>query len=702
MAAEIALGCCPQPLLSDYGSRGKGQGVLVVAYGGDLSLHDIRETIEDMLTARFQAEHGTSRWPSPSFSPFACVGEKNSARHLVSRIAEQALRHVFVINAYTPLQLLHITKWLPYFFSVHPSVRALLVDGVIKGVASALAESSAGPGQTFFAFSSRRRVPEGKRIEKRKRKADAGGDEIDTWKKSSQPRHSASPSAPSSPYSPSSPSVDTSAQAVFAPRTNSPAGTGAASSLRGPTHSMHMLTLAVQQILRLHQEERLLLVYTKQVSPASSSLSEGKEKREDRVSFPLWIPCVVARQKALGDRAVHRDEECSSCCRYTSDSALHGPHKGMQACAPGRIPEACVQRRFPGAPGSESVPEEELRMWKTEGGERRSSPHEQILSDSLSSSLSHSPQKPARTNNSTEASGATEGSTEAGHGSTAEGKCGNEGTWQNVKFSRFPQCPGGALLRIVATAATDPRPTVLRSPLLCGTRPRCQVAARSERNVGLNELRRHYRVFQFQLVRAESSVACEPMAIEGTNGQLGKRVSVEALEDKLRSPGTFLACVCSCRSVDDAGRRHCPLQPVSGPEQSAQPGTPANAAGTRGGCTRQITGVVVGGRHVVREGGIERRIGESDWERQEKSPRALRGDGHHEGTENAFEQEEREKDKQHGRVSRDISIALLQGKAQSVKETRGASNVAEKPSCATCGVFFFLTKEGHRDFVVPL
>ncbi|KFH10069.1 hypothetical protein TGVAND_308850 [Toxoplasma gondii VAND] len=652
MAAEIALGCCPQFFLPDCGSRRKGQGVLVLAYGGDLSLHDIRETIEDMLTANFQAsrlccraEHAGS-WPSP-LSSFASAGEKSRMRHIVSCMAEQALRHVFVINVYTPLQLLHIAKWLPFFFCAHPSVRALLVDGVIKNVASAMAESPAGPGRTFFSFSSRGRGVDAMRTEGRKRRrTEAHYEGQGLAQDSSQSNHSTSPFFSSTCY----PSLDASR--------NSPPATGGLCPFRGPTHSMHLLTLAVQQILRLHQEERLLLVYTKQFSASI----EGKNKGEDSVSLPLSVPRFAAKQEPLERPTAQRHGEGNLDCPYTSDSALLGFHKGVKAC----------------------VAEGGLLSGKTAVG-AHSSCSDETVSGSRSSKSFHELQKRARTHMSTDAFVARNGSTEARSGNPVEGIPGNEEMWQNVKFLCFPKCSVGALLRNVATAATSER----RSPVLrcphCRSRAASQLS-RSTGTVWANIPRRHYRVFQFQFVRAESSVTCDPIPIKGTRRPTEKRVFTEK-KNSLHSPGTFLACLCSWRSADDFGRYPVSLKKaVSGPDMVAQSG---------GSCSRQITGVVVGGRHVVREGRV------SDWDRQERSSGDLRGNQQNDRTSEAREQEEQEKGKEHC-FSRDPLLAVVQGKGEQTRETRAATTVPEKPRCAACGVFFFLTKDGQRDFVLPV
>ncbi|KEP61283.1 UNVERIFIED_CONTAM: hypothetical protein HHA_308850 [Hammondia hammondi] len=649
MAAEIALGCCPQFFLPDCGSRRKGQGVLVLAYGGDLSLHDIRETIEDMLSSNFQAsrlccraEHAVSR--SSPLSSFASVGEKSRMRHIVSRMAEQALRHVFVINVYTPLQLLHIAKWLPFFFCAHPSVRALLVDGVIKSVASAMAESPAGPGRTFFSFSARGRGVDAMRTERRKRRRKDAHDEAQgPAQDSSQSNHSASPSFSSTCY----PSLD----AIR----NSPPATGGPCPFRGPTHSMHLLTLAVQQILRLHQEERLLLVYTKQFSASF----EGKDKGEDSVSLPLSVPRFAAKQEPLERPTTQRHGEGSLDCPYTSDGALLRFHKGVKAC----------------------VAEGGLLTGKTEV-KAHPSCSDETVSGSRSSKSFHDLQKRTRTHTSTDA---FKGSTEARGGNPVEGIPRNEETWQNVKFLRFPQCSSGALLRDLATAvASERRPPVLRCPH-CRSRATSQLS-RSAGTVWSNIPRRHYRVFQFQFVRAESSIACDPVPIKGTRRPTEKRVSAET-NSLLHSPGTFLACVCSSRSADDFGRYPVSLKKaVSGPDMLALSG---------GSFSSQITGAVVGGRHVVREGRA------SGWDTQEKSSGELRGNRQNDWTREAREQEEQEKGKEHC-FNRDPLLALVQGKGEQTRGNRAATAVPEKPRCAACGVFFFLTKDGQRDFVVPV
>lgn len=223
-----------------------------------------------------------------------------------------ASRRAYVITVFTPLQLVHVVKWLPAFFSGHPSVRTVLVDGVISHCPGAAAYA----GYTPFVLCDEA----GKAAEKAEEELDA---EVDREERDGQHNAHGVSSGTCSPKELTSlaesesalglgptqrqgavlhsTATPVAAAASFLP--GSPAAFGLSSTefldacrlplpgrLPPPPSAAQLLTSAVQHLLQLQQKEKFLLVYTKQLASVSPNSPKPSGLASVELSFPLRWP----------------------------------------------------------------------------------------------------------------------------------------------------------------------------------------------------------------------------------------------------------------------------------------------------------------------------------------------------------------------------------------------------------------------------
>ncbi|PFH33947.1 hypothetical protein BESB_070990 [Besnoitia besnoiti] len=640
LAAEIALACYPKSAPLNCDSRGRGQGVLVLSYGGDVSLLNIRETIEDMLAEKLQASptgaepraHAAPLKPARVARP-SRLSEAKRERLAVRRAAAQALRHVFVISIYTPLQLLHVTKWLPFFCATHPSVRALLVDGVVTTAAAALAASPGGPAQTFFRFApcgGESRDP-GRRERKRRRRGEtANSDHGDSG--ALERRGGLAASLGSAGASPASSGGGGTGSKPATSFSRSAAPAAAASARATPTSSMQLLTLAVQQILRVHQEQRLLLVYTKQTAASAAAARGGEgeaEPGDKRVAIPLPLPRFAAR---AGD-------------------------------AEGSAELPAEARSLGSAASRAAPPSEEARERQTARGPGASPSRGDRAADT------------------------------AFH---------RDSLWTLAGFPRFPRGAVGFLLRRVASdawvRATRQPVSKLVSCLHKSRARRGSEGEGSERFARGAAPRRASRVYQLQLLKAESLASCGAQPPEAVTRE-GEPPHASTFQEGSQSAltGTVLACVCSCSSVGGLSGRG-----ASGDLRRSQ-ATHASAAAGVGSAESpdavraRVVCAVAGNTHLVANEDsvgacLLRRSSEAEGAESAAKPRG--------GLREAPRREEVEGGAS-GLQERGGGAAALfrRSFAESVAEGSDVALARRQATGGTCGVFVLLTKHGSRDVV---
>ncbi|PHJ18859.1 hypothetical protein CSUI_007311 [Cystoisospora suis] len=300
--------------------------ILLLSYGGDCSHSSLREALRNLLEGcalQLQVARPSSPHHLKSASEYPKKKKRKKDVHLIA----DALKRTYLITVFTPLQLLHVVKWLPAFLSSHPSVRTVFVDGVIThwpGAGSAgytpfvLCDDEVGTGNVVEKARGEIGAPSGGdhpeqmdghhvapgslspketafSVEaENSRNFESAQRQSDLLASTTSEVAAAQSSSPGAlqPCRLSSPSLST--------ESADPCRLPLSSRVPPPPSAAQLLTAAVQELFHLHHREKFLLLYTKQFAGFSSNSTKTSGLASIELCFPICVP-VSSRGTVEGD-----------------------------------------------------------------------------------------------------------------------------------------------------------------------------------------------------------------------------------------------------------------------------------------------------------------------------------------------------------------------------------------------------------------